>query len=268
MAAIDPARPLAGRVALVTGSTRGIGKGIAGRLLELGAAVGVNGIDNLADAICAEFRAAGLSAVTPVDGDVADEATVDRMFTGVEAAFGRPVDILVNNAGIPTTGYHLLDCPTEVWDRIIATNLRGIFLCSRRAARAMVAAKTPGAIVNIGSVHGDRSMWHDVPYDASKGGVEAMTRAMAIDLGRHNIRVNSVCPGFTRTERWDSLSASEVTARRSNIPLQMEATPLDIANAVAFLVGPYSANIAGVSLYVDGGLTASLFTRPYTEPSS
>lgn len=269
---------LAGRVALVTGSTRGIGKGIARHLVALGAAVGINGIDGQAEAVCAELRAArtpepgpagagdggrARPAVHPVDGDVADEATVERIFDELERAFGQPVDLLVCNAGIPSTGYHFLDLPAARFDELLRVNLRGVFLPAQRFARALVAAGRPGAIVTIGSVGGARAHWDNVPYDATKGGVEAGTRALALDLARHRIRANCVCPGFTRTERWAELTPEQLAGRRALIPLGQEALPEDIGAAVAFLGSEAARTITGQTLYVDGGLTAQLHPPLY-----
>lgn len=252
---------LAGRIALVTGAGRGIGRGIAEQLALAGAAVAVNDLDPATAADTAAWLRRSGATAHDVPGDVADEAAVDRIFAAIETAFGATAELLVNNAGIPGTGYHFLDLPAARWDELIRVNLRGTFLPAQRLARALVAARRPGAIVNIGSVQGDRAYFDNVPYDATKSGIAGATRAMALDLAPHRIRVNAVCPGFTRTERWSALSEATAAQRRAMIPLGQEATPEDIGRAAVFLLSADAANITGQTLYVDGGLTAQLHPR-------
>lgn len=247
---------LTGRVAIVTGGAVGIGFGIARRLHEAGATVVIADQDG-ATARTAVARL-GLST-EPLTADVSDEAAVGRLFAAVEAAHGG-VDILVNNAGIyPVTP--VLRMPPEEWDRVQAVNLRGVFLCAQHAGRQMVA-RGGGVIVNIASM----DAYHPTAiglahYDASKGGVVMFTKALALELAPHNVRVVAVAPGNIRTEgvarMRPNLSADALAKMAADgaarLPLGREGTPDDVARVVLFLASDLAAYITGTTVLVDGG---------------
>jgi NAD(P)-dependent dehydrogenase (short-subunit alcohol dehydrogenase family) len=183
---------LIGKVALVTGASRGIGKGIALELARAGCDVAVNYFDDEPGALGAvdEIKAMGRKAIA-FAADVSDSGQVSRMFQKVSDAFGQ-LDILVNNAGIQTWK-PLLELSEEDWDRVLATNLKGSFLCTKQAGALMV--KSGGAIINIGSGCNKLAFRNLVDYTASKGGLEMFTKVAAVELGQYKIRVNCVAPG-------------------------------------------------------------------------
>jgi len=240
------------RVALVTGGGRGIGKGIALELARAGARVAINYVvePELADATVKEIAAAGADAF-PIYGDVSVADDVRRMVASTVDRFGR-LDILVNNAGFQTWG-PFLDIKEDDWDRVIATNLKGAFLCTQAAA-AHMKEHGGGAIVNIGSGSNKEPFPGLAAYTASKGGIEMLTRVTAVELGPYKIRVNCVAPGAIEVER-TKLEADDFAGKWSRVtPLQRIGTPLDVARAVAFLAGDEASFITGQTLFVDGGL--------------
>ncbi|MFW6695724.1 SDR family NAD(P)-dependent oxidoreductase [Streptomyces sp. MAR4 CNX-425] len=251
----DPAGRFAGRVALVTGGARNIGLAIARRLAAEGAAVAVNGPDPAeTEAAVASLRESGARALaTP--GDVSDAAQVDACVARTADAFGR-LDVLVNNAAAPLAGRGpLLDLDPADWDRSFAVNARGVFLATVAAARAMA---TGSAIVNISSVGAARAHRAAVAYDASKGAVESMTRATALELAPWGIRVNAVAPGPVANDRFEALDAVRQRARIQPVPLGRMGDGSDVAAAVAFLASADAAFITGQVLTVDGGLSAQI----------
>jgi NAD(P)-dependent dehydrogenase (short-subunit alcohol dehydrogenase family) len=246
---------LAGTVAVVTGSARGIGRAIALRLAQEGAGVIVNGRDPASvNSLVAELRRDGATCAG-VAADVSLAADVDRLFASAVEAFGR-VDLLVNNAAL--TGEvavkHLLTMDEEHWDTILRTNLKAAFLCTSRAAALMVARGKGGCIVNISSFSASRAHREMAAYDAAKGGLEAFTRAAALDLAPSRIRVNAVGPGAIAAGA--EADASEERAR--TVPLGRLGLPDDIAAAVAFIASDEASYITGQVLYVDGGMLAQL----------
>ena len=244
------------RVAVVTGSSRNIGRGIALRLAQEGAAVVIHGATPGRVEASRRLVAETGARVLAVTADVSCAAGAEELIERTLAAFGR-VDILVNNAAVTAVIRPFLALTPEIWERILGVNLGALFHCSLLAARAMARQGT-GCIVNISSVGGSRAHRSMVPYDASKGGIEAATRAMAVDLAPHNIRVNAVSPGLVRTDRWEGVSDLELERRRRAIPLNREGTVEDTAAAVAFLCSDAAAYITGQVLAVDGGLLAQL----------
>jgi 3-oxoacyl-[acyl-carrier protein] reductase len=243
---------LSGKVALVTGAQQGIGRAIAVAMAREGADVGVNFLDDPAGAerVAGEVRALGRKAVT-VQGDVAQKKDVLALVATVTTALGTP-DILVNNAGVfPRSEF--LDLAEREWDDVLGVNLKGGFLCAQAAARAMVAAGRAGAIVNISSsaIRGDARGVH---YSASKAGVLGLTRAMALALAPHRIRVNAIAPGLTDTRqpRYGN-TEEQIAARALEIPLGRMAQPEEIARVAVFLASDDAGWITGELIHVNGG---------------
>lgn len=251
-----PNPPLENKCALVTGASKGVGKGIALELARQGAAVAVNYHSDAAgaEATAEEIRGAGGRAIT-VRADVASKQQVDEMFDRVLAEFGR-LDILVNNAGIQTWK-PLLELTEEEWDRVLDVNLKGCFLCTQRAARIMKDAGG-GAIINIGSGCNKWPFPNLANYTASKGGIEQFTKVAAVELGPHRIRVNCVAPGAIEIERTRQEAGDYAGTWGRLTPLRRIGLPSDVAAAVAFLCEDRAEFITGQTLWVDGGL----FTRP------
>jgi NAD(P)-dependent dehydrogenase (short-subunit alcohol dehydrogenase family) len=244
---------LEGKVALVTGAQQGIGRAIAVALARDGADVGVNFLDDAAAAekVAGEIRGLGRRAVT-VQGDVSQTASVQDMVKTVVDALGPP-DVLVNNAGVfPRASF--LELPEREWDHVLGINLKGSFLCAQAVARALVAAGRPGAIVNISSsaVRGDPRGVH---YSSSKAGVIGLTRAMALALAPHGIRVNAIAPGLTDTAQPRYGNTEEQIAERAReIPLGRIAQPEEIAKVAVFLASAESGWVTGELIHVNGGV--------------
>jgi NAD(P)-dependent dehydrogenase (short-subunit alcohol dehydrogenase family) len=241
---------LDGRLALVTGAGGGIGRGIAERFAAEGARVVVNDVD----AAAAEAVAAELGAIA-VAADVSRVEEVDRLFGELER-----MDVLVNNAGLTDVRRHVLDGDDAWFDDVIGVNLRGQFSCAARAARVM-AGHGCGAIVNVSSVGAQAAHRGMVAYDASKGGIEAMTRALAVDLAPYGVRVNAIAPGDIATR-----GGEPAAARGDAVPLGRVGTPADVAGAAVFLASEDAAYVTGVTLPVDGGLLAQL-RSPQIDPA-
>jgi len=240
---------------LVTGASRNTGRGIAARFAAEGATVFVNGTtaEGVHRAV-EELEAAGVRNLIEAPADLADAQAVDRLFELIRQRAGR-LDVLVNNAVLQGIGYNFEETPLEVFEKVIRVNLIGAFHVAREAARMMIA-QGGGAIVNIGSNVSTRAIHNRSAYCASKGGIDGLTLAMAIDLGPRGVRVNEVVPGYIHTERWEKLSEQDTLRRRANVPLGREATADDIAGAVLFLASAEAGNITGARLVVDGGCTA------------
>jgi NAD(P)-dependent dehydrogenase (short-subunit alcohol dehydrogenase family) len=254
---------LAHQVALVTGAAQGIGKAAAQALAEAGATVVVADIaGDKAEAAAAEIAATQRRALA-VQADVGDVADIDRMVRLVIEAYDQ-IDILVNNAGV-TRRADIMELTEADWDRIHRVNAKGVFFCLQRVAREMIPRRS-GRIINIASIAGKGYAGaSNVAYAASKGAVIGMTKLAALQLGKHNINVNAVCPGVTRTALSDAnlavsaqkegVSLAEMERRRAAaIPLQRANDPEDIAAMVVFLASAGARNITGQSFNVDGGL--------------
>jgi len=251
------ARPLTGHTALVTGASRGIGAAIATRLAADGVRVVIaaRDADRLARA-AADIEAAGGQAL-PVAADLTDEAAVDRLFARVDE-WSERLDILVNNASwVYGTEAPLLEVTATLWDGVVAANLRSLFLCTVRAARRMAEAGS-GVIVNISAASAQRAHRSVIAYDTTKGGVDAFTRAAALELAPFGIRVNAVAPGAIVVEAWGDLPEDELAKRSETVPLGRLGGPDDIAGAVAYLCSDDAAYVTGQVIAVDGGLLAQL----------
>lgn len=243
---------LESKTALVTGASKGVGKGIALELARLGChiAVSYNSDAGGAESTAAEVRALGRQALT-VQADAGLAGDVDRMFAEVLGRFPR-LDILVNNAGTQTWKA-LLDLQEAEWDHVIRTNLKGCFLCTQRAGRHM-RERGGGSIVNIGSGCNKIPFPNLSSYTASKGGIEMFTKSAAIELAQYGIRVNCVAPGAIEIERTMREASDYAKTWAAVTPLRRVGQPLDVARAVAFLAGESADFITGQTLFVDGGL--------------
>ncbi len=242
---------LDGKIALVTGAARGIGKVIAEKLADEGADLAVCDLnmDWLAETEAA-IRQKG-RRVLRVAGDVSNGESVRQMTDAVLAEFGA-IDILVNNAGI-TRDNLLVRMSEEDWDAVISVNLRGAFLFTKAVARPMMKARS-GAIVNIASIIGLIGNVGQCNYAASKAGLIALTKSVAKELARRNVRVNAVAPGFIRTKMTDTLPGDVQKKMLEAIPLERFGQAEDVADAVVFLAGKSSAYITGQVLGVNGGM--------------
>ncbi|HXH83872.1 MAG TPA: 3-oxoacyl-[acyl-carrier-protein] reductase [Candidatus Tectomicrobia bacterium] len=244
--------PLADRVAVVTGGTRGIGFAIAGLLAERGAAVVVSGrdADRVQHAVKAleeiGARVAGLVA------DAARREDAERLVETARERFGR-IDVVVNNAGITRDGL-LIRMKDDDWDRVIEVNLRGAFLMTRAAAKAMVRQKGGGRIVNITSTAGAMGNAGQANYSAAKAGLMGLTKASARELAHWGILVNAVAPGLIDTDMAAAISDEARAALLAQVPLKRIGTAREVAEVVGFLAGDGAAYITGQVFHVNGGL--------------
>ena len=248
-----------GKNVLVTGSARNTGLGIAKVFHGYGATVFVHGrsaaqVEELVETLNREEKGGG--RYLPVAADVSREEDVARVFAFIEERAGG-LDVLVNNACHLGLGHSFLEMPIEFFDEVLGVNLRGYALCAQYAARQMIP-RGGGAIVNIGSNTAERALGDRVAYIASKGGVESLTKAVAVELAEHQIRVNCVVPGYIYTERWDTLPDEIKQRRWKNVPLGKESSPEDVGEAAAFLASSKAGNITGSSLLVSGGIDIQL----------
>lgn len=245
-------QPLLGKVALVTGGSRGIGRAIALRLAEAGASVAVCSRNlEAAQAVGDEISAAGGNFLAR-QSDVADAAQVDQLIKDITATLGS-LDILVNNAGINRDNL-LLRMKEEEWDRVMDINLKGTFNCCKAAARPMVKARG-GRIVNISSVVGISGNPGQANYAASKAGLIGFTKTLARELASRSITANVVAPGLiSETGMTSDLPSQVVDQMLAQIPLGRPGTPDDVARAVLFLTSDHGAYITGQVIQVDGGM--------------
>jgi NAD(P)-dependent dehydrogenase (short-subunit alcohol dehydrogenase family) len=240
---------MTGRLALITGGARGIGYACGEALKADGARVILADID-------AEGVKAAAKALDAVDGiccDMADAASVAAMFDRIEAAHG-PIAILVNNAGIALPS-PFLDLSLEAFRKVIDVNLTGTFVATQRAARTMVAKGIKGSIINMSSINAQVSIPSIAAYSASKGGVMQLTKAAALALAPHGIRVNAVGPGSIDTDMLASVNADPQAMQTvmSRTPLKRLGAPREIGDVVAFLASDKASYITGETIYVDGG---------------
>jgi len=243
---------LEGKVCIITGAGRGIGAATARKFAAEGAqVVAADKCVECVMALAHDIQAGGGKALGMVV-DVTDPASVEHMVEATLEQFGR-LDCLVNNAGI-TDDARLLNMSEDQWDRVIGVNLKGVYLCTRAAARAMVQQGSGGAILNASSVVGLYGNFGQTNYAASKWGVIGMTKTWCKELGRHGIRVNAVAPGFILTPMTDQMPPKVLDMMVERTPLRRLGTPEDVANAYAFLASDEASFISGAVLSVDGGI--------------
>ena len=247
---------LTGKVALVTGASSGLGVHFARTLAAAGASVAIAArrADRLAS-LQAELQSAGAKAVA-VELDVQSGDSITAAFAAVEEALG-PIDIVVNNAGISIVK-PALEMPVEDWDAVVNTNLRGAWLVTQTAGKRWLMGKRPGVIVNIASILGLRTIGQVAPYNASKAGLIHLTRALAMEWARHDIRVNAICPGYIETEMnsdfWKTPAGQRLIDR---IPQRRIGKPEHLDGALLLLASEAGSFMTGSVLTVDGGHTVS-----------
>ena len=246
---------LQGKTAIITGSARGIGAGIALAFAREGANVVINGLtEDSCGEVLKQVVAAGGKAI-PVAADVSKEAEVKAMVAATVKAFGA-IDILVNNAGIEAAPTLVHELSEAQWDKVLAVNLKGVFLCSKAVIPTMIAQKH-GKIINISSTAGIRmTFFGSVDYTVSKHGVTGLTNHLAWELADHNITVNSICPGGVVTPLMESGTSPEFREKFSKrmIPLGRMCTPDEIGQAAIFFASDRANMVTGQLLAVDGGL--------------
>ena len=244
-------KPLAGRVAVVTGGTRGIGLAIARLLADDGASVVVSGRDpGRLESAAKELEALGASALA-VAADAGKREDADRLVEAARERFGR-IDVLVNNAGI-TRDQLLVRMKDDDWDQVMETNLRGVFLMTRAVGKVMMRQKS-GRMINISSTAGAMGNPGQVNYSAAKAGVIGLSKAAARELAHWNILVNAVAPGLIETDMTAAISAEAREGLMQQVPLKRIGTAREVAEVVRFLAGDAAGYITGQVIHVNGGL--------------
>jgi 3-oxoacyl-[acyl-carrier protein] reductase len=243
---------LQGKTALVTGGTRGIGKGIVEAFVQQGADVAFTFVSSEASAqAMASSLAAGGRKVLAIKSDAANMADAQSAVDQVLSAWGK-LDVLVNNAGI-TKDQLLMRMSEADWDTVIAVNLKSVFNMTKAVLKPMLKQRA-GSIVNMSSVVGVKGNAGQGNYAASKAGIIGFTKSTALELGSRNIRCNAIAPGFIETEMTGALDEKTVQQWRDSIPLKRGGTPQDVANATVFLASDMSAYVTGQTLHVCGGM--------------
>lgn len=247
---------LQGKVAAVTGASSGIGKAISQVFAREGACVVVDYVGSLepAEAVVSSIESRGGKAVA-VGADVSKPDDVQKLIDASCRAFGG-LDIMVNNAGIEEK-HPFLEMPLDVYDKVIAVNLKGVWLCSQAAARQMVKQQRGGRIINISSIHEEVTMPTNAPYCAAKGGVRMLMRTLAVELAAHRITVNNVAPGAIDTPMDEPLknNPTELAALLAEIPLGRIGTPEEVAEVCVFLASDAAGYVTGSTYFVDGGMS-------------
>lgn len=243
---------LDGKVAVITGGSRGIGRAISLRLAAMGALVYINYVSrpDAADQTCKLIKDAGGQAEA-IQFDVADGEQVQAAFKKIVADAGS-IDILVNNAGITRDGL-MARMKESDWDDVLSTNLKGAFLCAKAAAKPMMKKKW-GRIVNISSVVGASGNAGQVNYSAAKAGLSGLTKSIAREFASRNITVNAVAPGYIVTEMTEAMTEEAQAKIKSEIPMASLGSPEDVAGAVAYLVSEDGRYVTGQTLHVNGGM--------------
>jgi len=244
---------LSNRVAVVTGSGRGIGRAIALKLAEVGATVVVNDIDEAVEAVAEEIRAMNRQSLA-ILADVSSSSDVARLMETTKATYGK-VDILVNNAGI-TRDQILVRMSDEDWDRVLNVNLRSVFLCSRAVLRQMIKQRW-GRIISIASIVGVAGNPGQANYASAKAGIIGLTRTIAREVASRGITANVIAPGFIDTEMTQRLEEKRRQELMGHIPLGYLGSPRDVAEAVAFLASEEARYITGQILNIDGGMAGA-----------
>lgn len=246
---------LQGKVAIVTGSATGIGQAIAVAMARAGAAVAVDyiGQPSAAEETLGKINAAGGRAIA-IAADVANPAHVSELIARTVAELGR-LDILINNAGIEKK-FDFVDFPLDEWQKIIAVNLTGPFLCAQAAARQMIAQGGGGRIINISSIHEDLPMPTNAPYCASKGGLRMFMRTISVELARHQITVNNIGPGATFTPIDKEIEENPELNNQilAEIPMRRWGKPEEVADLAVFLASDSASYITGSTYFIDGGM--------------
>ncbi len=240
-----------GKVALVTGASRGLGKAIAEKLAAGGASLMITATSNAIESVAAEIKEKYNTEVESFYGDISQEDNVKTLFGKINEKFGK-LDICVNNAGITRDGLSMR-MSAEDFDRVITVNLRSAFLVSKEASLIMMKARY-GKIVNMSSIVGIQGNVGQANYAASKAGIIGLTKSMAIELARRNVTVNAVAPGFIDTDMTRAVSDKAREDFMLKIPMCRAGVPEEIADAVTFLASDASRYITGQVLVVDGGL--------------
>ena len=241
-----------GRIALVTGASRGIGRAVALALAAEGADVAVNyaGSEKAAQEVAEAIRAMGRRALV-VQADVSDAEAVQKMVAAVTSEFGR-IDILVNNAGITRDGL-LMRMKDEDWEAVLKTNLTGVYNCTKAVAKGMMKQRY-GRIINMTSVVGVTGNAGQANYAAAKAGVIGLTKSTAKELGSRAITANAIAPGFIESDMTAGLPEKNKQEMAAAIPLGKFGQPADVAQAVVFLASDWASYITGQTLHVDGGM--------------
>jgi 3-oxoacyl-[acyl-carrier protein] reductase len=244
---------LSGKVALVTGSGRGIGKAVAQRLSEAGAIIVINDVSDAAEATAQEIQASGKQSLF-VKGNISLSADVNQMMDKITSTFGR-LDILVNNAGI-SRDQLTVRMTDEEWDAVLNVNLKGVFFCTRSALKLMMKQRW-GRIINISSIVGITGNPGQVNYSAAKAGIIGITRTVAREMASRQITVNAIAPGFIETEMTQKLPDKVKEEYNKRIPVGYFGSPRDVAEAVAFFASEEARYITGQVLCVDGGMISA-----------
>jgi NAD(P)-dependent dehydrogenase (short-subunit alcohol dehydrogenase family) len=248
---------LTGKVVLVTGAGRGIGRTIAYRLAQAGASVVINYANSKdgANELAVQLREEGLEG-TPVQADISRCGDIEMLVARTVELYGG-IDILVNNAAVDPT-IDFFDITEEFWEKVVRTNQKGSFFCTQACAKEMIK-RGGGRIINISSVHGEQTMPRYAVYASTKGAINATTRQLAIDLAPHGITVNAVAPGATEVEKFVGQSWYDAEAIGRYIPIGRIGQPDDVAAAVSFLASEEAGFITGQVLTVDGGSSAKFY---------
>ena len=251
---------LEGKVAIITGSSQGIGSGIALKFAEEGADIVVNyrQKNSLAEAVAEKIRGLGCRALT-IKADVSQKSDVEGLVQMALDKFGK-IDILVNNAGI-FIGGKIADLKEEIWDRVMDVNLKGVFLCCQAVGSYMIANKVKGSIINIASISGKLPELDGNAYSPSKAGVISFSALLAVEWARYGIRVNSLSPGPVMTPLQQEIYSTPalLEARNRGIPMKRHGQPEEIGKAAVFLASDDSSFVTGENLSVDGGSLVSMY---------